>query len=68
VTRIDAEIVIAAPVEQLFDMVADERNEPQYNPRIVRGEDVGRACRPRYPLHSAAQRDGTKGGNDCRGG
>lgn len=32
---IDGEIIIAAPVEQVFDMVADERNEPRYNPRIV---------------------------------
>jgi uncharacterized protein YndB with AHSA1/START domain len=49
-TRIDGEIVIAAPVEQVFDMVADERNEPRYNPRIVRAEKtsdgpVGRGTR-----------------------
>ena len=37
-TRIDGEITIAAPVEQVFDLVADERNEPRYNPRIVRAE------------------------------
>lgn len=36
--RIDGEIVIAAPVEQVLDMVADERNEPRYNPRIARAE------------------------------
>ncbi|HZD69780.1 MAG TPA: SRPBCC family protein [Actinomycetes bacterium] len=36
--RIDGEIIIAAPVEQVFDMVADERNEPRYNPRILRAE------------------------------
>jgi Polyketide cyclase / dehydrase and lipid transport len=36
--RIDGEIVIAAPLEQVFDTVADERNEPRYNPRIVRAE------------------------------
>jgi uncharacterized protein YndB with AHSA1/START domain len=50
VARIDGEIVIAAPVEQVFDMVADERNEPRYNPRIVRAEKtsqgpVGRGAR-----------------------
>lgn len=33
---IEGEIVIAAPMEQVFDTVADERNEPRYNPRIVR--------------------------------
>ena len=36
--RIDGEIVIAVPAEQVFDMVADERNEPRYNPRIARAE------------------------------
>jgi hypothetical protein len=34
-TRIKGEIVIAAPIEQVFDTVADERNEPRYNPRII---------------------------------
>jgi Polyketide cyclase / dehydrase and lipid transport len=38
VARIDGQIIIAAPVEQVFDIVADERNEPRYNPRIVRAE------------------------------
>ncbi len=49
-TRIEGEIVIAAPVDQVFDMVADERNEPRYNPRIARVEKttdgpVGRGSR-----------------------
>ncbi len=39
-TRIDGEVTIAAPVERVFDMVADERNEPRYNPRIVRAEKI----------------------------
>ncbi len=48
--RINGEIIIAAPVEHVFDMVADERNEPRYNPRIVRAEKtsqgpVGRGAR-----------------------
>jgi uncharacterized protein YndB with AHSA1/START domain len=34
------EVTIAAPVEEVFDMVADERNEPMYNPRIVRANKV----------------------------
>jgi uncharacterized protein YndB with AHSA1/START domain len=38
--RISGEITIEAPVEEVFDMVADERNEPRYNPRIVRAEEV----------------------------
>ena len=36
--RIVGDVVIAAPLEDVFDMVADERNEPTYNKRIVRAE------------------------------
>lgn len=39
-THIAGEVTIAAPVGEVFDMVADERNEPRYNPRIVRAEKV----------------------------
>ena len=28
--RVDGEIVILRPVEEVFDFVADERNEPRY--------------------------------------
>ena len=34
------EVTIDAPVAEVFDMVADERNEPRYNPRIIRAEKV----------------------------
>jgi uncharacterized membrane protein len=33
-------IVIKRPVDEVFDFVADERNEPQYNPRMSRAEKV----------------------------
>jgi hypothetical protein len=39
-SHIAGEITIAAPVHEVFDVVADERNEPKYNPRIVRAEKV----------------------------
>jgi uncharacterized protein YndB with AHSA1/START domain len=39
-THIGGEVVIDAPVDEVFDLVADERNEPKYNPRIVRAEKV----------------------------
>lgn len=39
-THIVGEVTIDAPVGEVFDMVADERNEPRYNPRIVRAEKV----------------------------
>jgi Polyketide cyclase / dehydrase and lipid transport len=38
--RIEGEIMINRPVEEVFDFVADERNEPHYNPRMVRAEKL----------------------------
>ena len=40
--HIAGEVRIDAPVDEVFDIVADERNEPRYNPRIVRAEKVSR--------------------------
>lgn len=34
------EIFIRRPVEEVFDFVADERNEPRYNPRMLSAEKV----------------------------
>jgi menaquinone-dependent protoporphyrinogen oxidase len=33
--RVEGEITIQRPVEEVFDFVADERNEPRYNPRML---------------------------------
>jgi len=46
---IEGEVVIGRPVEVVFDYVADQRNEPRYNPRMVRAEKVtrGRSGRAR---------------------
>jgi hypothetical protein len=38
--RIQGEIVINRPVEEVFDFVADERNEPRYNPRMLGAEKL----------------------------
>jgi hypothetical protein len=38
--RIEGKIVIGQPVGEVFDYVADQSNEPQYNPRMVRAEKV----------------------------
>lgn len=38
--RHEDQIVIAAPVKVVFDTVADQRNEPSYNPAMVRSEKV----------------------------
>lgn len=37
---IEGEIVIDRPVEEVFDFVADERNEPRFNPRMTRAEKI----------------------------
>jgi hypothetical protein len=37
---IEGEIVIGRPVDVVFDYVADQRHEPQYNPRMVRAAKV----------------------------
>jgi len=38
--EIEGEILISRPVEEVLDFVADQRNEPQYNPRMVRAAKV----------------------------
>ena len=53
--RIEGEIVIHRPVEEVFDFVADERNEPRYNPRMRRAEQtssgpIGRGTRFRCEM------------------
>lgn len=36
--HITGEVLIDAAITEVFDTVADERNEPRYNPRVVRAE------------------------------
>ncbi len=38
--RVEGEIVISRPVEEVFNFVADERNEPRYNPRMRGAEQI----------------------------
>jgi uncharacterized protein YndB with AHSA1/START domain len=38
--KIEGEIVIGRPMEEVFDFVADQSNEPQYNPQMVRAEKI----------------------------
>lgn len=38
--RVAGEIIINRPTEEVFDFVADERNEPRYNHEMVRCELV----------------------------
>jgi hypothetical protein len=38
--RIEGEILIDRPVDVVFDYVADQSNEPRYNPQMVRAEKI----------------------------
>lgn len=38
--HIEGEMVINRPVEAVFDFVADESNEPRFNPRLTRVEKI----------------------------
>lgn len=38
---IEGQITIRRPVEVVFDYVADQTNEPRYNPNMLRAERVG---------------------------
>jgi uncharacterized protein YndB with AHSA1/START domain len=38
--HVEGEILIDRPVEEVFDYVADERNEPLYNPQMTRADKV----------------------------
>lgn len=38
--RVSGEIRIERPVEEVFDFVADPRNEPIYNPRMLQSEKI----------------------------
>jgi uncharacterized membrane protein len=39
-SKVSGEIMINRPVEQVFDYVADPRNEPLYNPRMLQSEKI----------------------------
>ena len=38
--RIEGEITISCPRDVVFDYLADQTNEPQYNPSMIRAEKV----------------------------
>jgi uncharacterized protein YndB with AHSA1/START domain len=38
--RVSGDILIDRPVEQVFDYVADQRNEPIYNPQMLQSEKI----------------------------
>jgi len=38
--RVEGDIIINRPIEEVFDFCADERNEPRYNPRMTHVEQT----------------------------
>ncbi len=38
--RVEGDVVIDRPAQEVFDYVADECNEPKYNPRMSRAEKI----------------------------
>ena len=62
--HIEGEIVIERAVEDVFDFVADERNEPRYNPRMLRAEKLARTDRRGKPLPRRVLILSTTGGNE----
>jgi hypothetical protein len=59
--RIEGEIIVERPVEEVFDFVADVRNEPRYNPRmlsaeLVSEEPIGSGSRFRTELKTPVAR------------
>lgn len=38
--HVEGQIIIHRPVDEVFDFVADERNEPRYNPQMRRAEQI----------------------------
>jgi hypothetical protein len=57
-TRIEGEIAIGRPAEAVFDYVADQSNEPQYNPQMVRDEKITPGLSGRGPGSAQRSRRG----------
>ncbi len=38
--RVEGDVLIKRPIEEVFDYVADARNEPRYNPQMTSAEKV----------------------------
>ena len=58
--NVEGEITIGRPVEVVFDFVADQRNEPHYNPEMVRAAKdtagpIGKGTRFKSAVRSAGR-------------
>lgn len=68
-TRIAEQITNGAPAVEVFDLVADECNEPKYKPsHRQRGADEQRADRRWCPIRRRAQRLGRLAGRTTPSG
>ena len=66
-THIEGEVIINRPVGEVFDVVADERNEPRYNPRLLWVEPIlARADQTRHTVQGSNQDDGPARRDDRR--
>lgn len=57
-SHVEGEILIARPIEEVFDFVADECNEPRYNPRMIHSEKLTEGPVDRGTLFQATTRSG----------
>ena len=65
--RVEGDIIIMRPVDEVFDVCADERNEPRYNPRMTHAEQTSSgANRSGLAVPRGDEDDGAKGGHDRR--
>ena len=64
--RIEGEIVIDRPGDVVFDYVADQSNEPRYNPHVVRAEKIRWAGREGNPVPLGGGIQGAHGGDADR--
>ena len=58
--KVEGQITIGRPVDVVFDFVADQTNEPRYNPNMVRAEKdtagpIGKGTRFRSAVGSAGR-------------
>jgi hypothetical protein len=57
-----AVIDIAAPAEEIFDVIVDARNEPRWNPKNAPSADAhSRACRRGYDVSGGVRSGGGRG-------
>ena len=62
--RVEGDMIINRPIEEVFDFCADERNEPRYNPRMTHVEQTIWTDRSRLAVPRRDEDDGANGSHD----